>query len=160
MHFILQLSRALPKVLKTIEELEQSNKWIEAGQLLQTITKYKEAAEQQLQKAGYTLPSSWQLHHALLACTIFGYMPPIRLACIRGLLHPSYKGPCPNPDCTKEGCTGNRLVIISKEPLRMAFRLPHHKNEKAWGHRAISFTLPQAYSELMLKYIEGAHKVR
>ena len=156
---LLQLSRALPRLVKTVEELRDAGKFINAPELLGVIGEYKQAAVQHMQEAGCTLPASWQLHDALLACTIFGYLPPIRLACIRSLLHLSYKGPCPHPDCTQEGCTGNRLVIISREPLSMAFKLPHHKNEKAWGQRVISFTLPPEYAELMLSFIGEPHKV-
>lgn len=155
----LQLARVVPKVVHTIEQLVDMGKWLPAHDLLVVILQCKQAAELRLLQSGYTLPSSWQLHDALLACTIFGFLPPIRLSCIRTLLHPSYKGPCPQPDCTKEGCRGNRLIIVSKDPLVLTFHLVHHKNEKVWGHRAIAFTLPESYAQLVMTFIGKGHKV-
>ena len=157
--WLLQLSRALPRIHRTVEGQTELNKWITAAALLPAVVKVKTAAQEKVQQLGHTLSTSRQLHDALLACTIFGFLPPLRLACIRSLLHPSYKGPCPHPDCSREGCRGNRLVIISREPVVLSLKIPHHKNEKAWGQRPIEFNLPQAYAELMLDFVVQGHKV-
>ena len=96
------------------------------------------------------------LHNVALASMVFGYLPPIRLSCIRTLMLPSYKGPCLNADC-RHGplCHGNQLRLGSSQQPGLSIHLPHHKNEKPWGRTAISFTLPKPLAKLTKLHVHG-----
>ena len=154
-----QLRRSQRKPQKTVDSLEADGKWIDAAVLLQLIEDAKNEAVQALQQSDtVTVDLSRQLHDALLACTVFGYIPPLRLACIRSLLHFLYKGPCPEPGCRRPNCAGNRVCVLSTEPLKMSFSLPHHKNETAWGGRVIDFTLPDEFAQLLHIFLRLPHQ--
>jgi len=92
--------------------------------------------------------TSRQLHDAALGSVTFSHLPPIRLSCIRGLVAPSYKGPCKLP-----GCEGNRLYVITLSPLLLCIKLPHHKNACKWGQASIVFDLPAELAELLYTYL-------
>jgi len=97
--------------------------------------------------------TSRQLHDAALASMTFSHLPPIRLPCIRGLVAPTYQGPCLHPDCKLPDCEGNRLYIIATSPLLMRIQLPHHKNACKWGQAPIDFDLPAELAELRCTYL-------
>jgi len=66
------------------------------------------------------------VHDALLAAFHFGYMPPLRQACLTTLQHPSHVSSCCDMACTRQGCKGNRLEAMPNGSYMMT--LPHHKN--------------------------------
>lgn len=66
-------------------------------------------------------------HDALLACMIFGYLPPLRLVCLRTLQQPCAKG-CLHKGCKSKKCTGNRLHILQNGNLQL--HLSHFKVER------------------------------
>ncbi|DBB18343.1 TPA: hypothetical protein ACH3X3_003292 [Trebouxia sp. C0006] len=101
----------------------------------------------------FNIQTSRQLHDAALASVTLPHLPPIRLSCIRGLVAPSYQGPCLHPDCNLTGCEGNRLYIMSTSPLLMRIQLPHHKNACKWGQASIEFDLPAELAELLYTYL-------
>ena len=68
------------------------------------------------------------------------------------------QGALPTSRLLQGGCRGNRLVIISREPLGLSLKMPHHKNEKACGQRPIEFDLHQAYAELLLTFVDQGQK--
>ena len=129
-----------------------------AADLVQLITKARAKVEATVSTYGHDPQSSRALHDVALASTIFGYLPPIRTACIWSMLHPGYKGPCLHSDCTSAQCQGNKLVITSTQPLQMHMHLPHHKNEGAWEKEAIFFQLPHELAVLLHNYIKSGHK--
>ena len=106
---------------------------------------------------------------AALLGLMFGYVPPVRLACIRTCIHPSHVGgPCLDTDCaTPHTCKGNRLEWIGDKPLladlseppnptlRAVF--PHHKNARKWNGYVISFELPPALCCMLHPYLLHGH---
>ena len=155
---LLQVGNALPRPKKAAERLAEAGRWIAAKDLVKLI----DTATQQVVAAMKGSPMTPDLarlfHDAVLASTVFGYLPPLRLSCIRSLQHYKYTGPCLDPGCSDPACHGNIVVLLSEKPLQMGFKLPHHKNEVAWGHKAIEFTLPQAYAELLYAYLGKPHE--
>lgn len=139
--------------------MEAQDKWLSARKLAKLIEAAKVRAVIQMELSDeLTVELSRQLHDAVLACIVFGYLPPLRLSCIRSLRHFLYKGACIEPCCSIPGCRGNRVCLVSKQPLRMALALPHHKNEKAWGHVGIDLVLPDELAQLLYKFLTQPHQ--
>ena len=122
-------------------------------ELVHTIHRAWQTAEHDLQRQGVTVETSRQVHDAALGSVTFSHVPPVRLSCIRGLVAPSYRGPCLHPDCKSAGCEGNRLYIISTSPLLMRIKLPHHKNACKWGQAVIEFDVPSDLAALLYTYL-------
>ena len=142
----------------SVTELIEEGKWMDAAELVQLITRAREDVEADIHIHGFEPSVCRDLHDVTLACTIFGYLPPIRLTCIWSLLHPLYQGECLYDDCSRgSSCKGNRLVILSEDPLRMQMHLPHHKCETAWDHEAIYFDVPYELAQLMLMWVGTGH---
>ena len=59
---------------------------------------------------------------------------------------------CRQKDCRTRGCGGNRL-----EAAAGGYKVvwPHHKNEKRWGMRAISFEVPRDVAPVLDAYLEA-----
>ena len=151
--WLLQVADQLPRHHKDSASLLAAGKWISAPELVHIIDTAWKHAELDLQQEGVTVQTSRQLHDAALASVTFSHLPPIRLSCIRGLVAPSYQGPCPHPDCKLSGCEGNRLYIITTSPLLMRIQLPHHKNACKWGQASIEFDVPAELAELLCTYL-------
>lgn len=84
----MQVARALHRHKATVVELEEAGKWMSAADLVLLITTARDDVEASILEAGFNPDTCKALHDVVLACTIFGYLPPIRLACIWSLLHP------------------------------------------------------------------------
>lgn len=70
------------------------------------------------------------LHDACLACCMFGYLPPVRLVCLRTLQLPGIRG-CHYKGCCNTECQGNRLTWINDSSGRhLHIQLSHYKVEK------------------------------
>ena len=122
------------------------------------IDKQRQSVLGAIQQAGMSAKLARSLHDLLLASTVFGYLPPIRLSCIRSLMLLGYDGPCHKPDCINgSSCHGNQLRCNGNAPLHMY--LPHHKNEGPWGRAPISFNLPHDLAELMRMHLSEGHKL-
>lgn len=137
----------------------QADKWMSAADMVRLNMAAKQQAEQAYVDQGASLAACRQLHDAALGCTLFGYLPPVRLSCIRSMTHPSYTGPCLNPDCQLKGCRGNRLIVEREHPLQLAIDLPHHKNQLAHGYKPIHFTVPAGLAELLYLFTGQPHQV-
>ena len=133
--------------------------WMTAADLVKLTMAAKQQAQQVYEEQGATVAACRQLHDAALGCTLFGYLPPVRLSCIRSLAHPSYTGPCLHPDCSKQQCRGNRLIVQQRQPLLLVIDLPHHKTQAANAFKPIHFTVPSGLAELLYLYIGQPHKV-
>ncbi len=151
--WLLQVSDQLPRRHTDPASLLAAGKWISAPELVHIIDTAWRDAELELQQEGVTVQTSRQMHDAALASMTVSHLPPIRLPCIRGLVAPSYQGPCLHPDCKQTGCEGNRLYIITISPLLMRIQLPHHKNACKWGQASIEFDLPAELAELLYAYL-------
>ena len=137
----------------------QAASWMSAADMVKLNMAAKKKAEQAYQDQGASFAACRQLHDAALSCTLFGYLPPVRLSCIRTMTHPSYTGPCLHPDCTLQECRGNRLILQRRQPLQLAIDLPHHKTQAAHGFKPIHFTVPAGLAELLYLLIGQPHKV-
>ena len=137
----------------------QADSWMSAADVVKLNMAAKQQAEQAYVDQGASLAACRQLHDAALGCTMFGYLPPVRLSCIRSMTHPSYSGPCLHPDCKLKDCRGNRLIIEREHPLQLAIDLPHHKNQAAHGFKPIHFTVPAGLAELLYLLIGQPHQV-
>lgn len=147
-----QVGRALPQPTKTASQLPP------AKTLMTLIHQQRQHVLSSIKVAGMTAKLARSLHDLTLASTVFGYLPPIRLSCIRHLLLLDYSGPCPKPDCIHgSSCHGNKLQAHPHGALHM--HLPHHKNEGPWGRAAISFTLPGDLAEIMSLHLSEGHKL-
>ena len=146
-----QVGLALPKPVKSASDLPT------AKTLLTTIVQHGHGVMKAIQETGMTATLARALHDVTLASTVFGYLPPVRISCIRSLVLPSYDGPCHKCDCIQDSsCHGNKLQQTSSGALLM--HLPHHKNEGSWGRAPISFTLPKDLARIMMLYISQGHK--
>ncbi len=143
----------LPRAHKSPVSLLAAGKWIAAPQLVQLIHRAQQQAEVNLQQQGVTVETSRDLHDAALAGMTFSHVPPVRISCVRGLLAPTYRGPCVHPDCTLPGCEGNKLYITSISPLLMRIKLPHHKNARKWGQVSIEIDLPSDLAQQLHTYL-------
>lgn len=137
----------------------QASSWMSAADMVKINMTAKQQAEQAYEDQGASLNACRQLHDAALSCTLFGYLPPVRLSCIRTMTHPSYKGPCLHPDCHQQQCRGNRLIVVHIQPLQLAIDLPHHKTQAAHGFKPIHFNVPSGLAELLYLLIGQPHKV-
>ena len=147
----------LPKPKKAAQLLEEAGRWIAAKDLLHLIENATQEAVAAWESQPLTVELARRLHDVILASTVFGHLPPLRLSCIRSLRHFLYTGKCAESACIDDTCHGNIVVLHSREPLQMSFHLPHHKNEAAWGHHAIQFTLPPAYAQLVYAFLGELH---
>ncbi len=148
----LQIGLSVPKPHKTAADLPA------ARDLLSTIQQQVEVVLAAIDQQGMTATLARQLQDVLLACSVFGHLPPIRISCIRTLVLPDYQGACHDPDCIHDAaCHGNQLQRVAHQGLHM--HLPHHKNESSWGRAAIAFTLPQELAKLMELHISQGHKL-
>lgn len=147
-----QVGLAIPKPVKSARDLPT------AKTLLTTIVQQRLAVLKAIQETGMTAALARTLHDVTLGSTVFGYLPPIRISCIRSLVLPGYDGACHKPDCIQDSsCHGNQLQLTSNGALHM--HLPHHKNEGAWGRAPISFTLPKDLAVIMMLHISQGHKL-
>ena len=147
-----QIGRALPSPTKSASTLPS------AKTLLSVIHTQRQSVLAAMHQGGMSAKLARSLHDLTLASTVFGYLPPIRISCIRALMLPTYVGSCLKPDCILGAtCHGNQLQHISNGPLHM--HLPHHKNEGSWGRAPISFNLPQDLAELMRLHLSQGHKL-
>ena len=122
-----QLSTLLMKPRADIGQLEADGAWMDAKTIVVALEAFRVAVIRELPDFGdLSSYSARLLHDACLANTMFGYLPPVRIACLRRLQLPSSPG-CLDPDCHLPGCLGNRLEF---RPQGMWMVLPHHKNQK------------------------------
>lgn len=154
-----QLSHAMPKKRKDPEEMKEANMWTDAHVIVQAFDRYRVAVLQEVTCCQAHHCPQWlskALHDACMACMMFGYIPPIRSACLRELQIPDPAGTCLNQECSKQSCKGNRLEWKGEE---LWLCLPHHKTEKAWDGASIDICLPAELSELVRVYLDRGHRV-
>ena len=153
-----QLVQALPRKRKDPDQLKEMNRWADAHVIVQTFDKYRQAVMEQLAQVQEQECRPWlakALHDASLVCMLFGYLPPIRSGCLRGLQIPD-TGSCLSPDCTAPTCLGNRLEYKGTE---LWLCLPHHKTQKKWDGAPIEVCLPAELAQLIQGYLSKGHSV-
>ena len=157
-----QMRKARPQVRKEPFAMQASGQWATAAELVQCF----EAARQK------TVPEvhEWleehdgrmmgmylalELQDVALANTLFGYLPPMRLECIKTMTRPGAGVGCQEEECTLgPDCAGNRLEWKADGGLKIVF--PHHKNRKTWGTAITLEDLPAELTEVLELYLEHA----
>jgi hypothetical protein len=95
----------------------------------------------------------------------FGFLPPLRLGCIRSCLHPDHvqdSGGCQDAECRQgPSCKGNRLEWVpSSNKTRLMVCFPHHKNEARWDNLPIGpFELPPALTQTLMPWVQEGHSM-
>lgn len=164
--WLLALSKQIVTVLHInrtdLAVLQQEGKLMPAEDLVLALDKFRRHALQAVPSARSVTLSPYAarlLHDAALGCTLFGYIPPPRLSCVRTLQVPWSVG-CLHEDCvdlpTHHSCIGNRLEVRNSE---LWIVLSHHKNKFKWDGTVIRFRLPTELESLMHAYLLRAHWV-
>lgn len=111
------------------------------------------AARHARQLPAIRLQGAMVIHDAVMFSFMFGYLPPSRVGSIIAIHPPDFKGKCTDRDCQdKDRCQGNK-VYDGEDGVSL--HLPHHKEEKAWGHKApLPFLLPAAMLPLLQFYLQ------
>ena len=150
-----QLTAGLPKRRLSVADLEADGSWEDAHMLVQLLDKFRTSVLERVPEEGLCIPHiARMLHDAALSSLMFGYMPTLRLSCLRSLKAPRPQPKCSDPDCKQPGrCKGNRLEYKLGS---MWIALPHHKNQKRLDSEAIEVRLPNELEELLHVYIEKA----
>ena len=156
----MQVTRSMQQHKPTVHELEVEGKWMGAPALVQVIDTARQDVEVAVLDQGLDTDVARDLHDVALACTMFGYLPPMRAMSICSLLHPNYQGECLFPSCNRpHKCHGNRLIILKRSPLKMQLHLPHHKNQTSWEQAAIQFEIPPQLASLLGLWLDDGHKL-
>ena len=123
-----QLSTILLKPRADVGQLESDGAWMDARTVVTVLEAFRLEVLKLIPEFG-ELPNytARMLHDACLVNTLFGYLPPVRVSCIRKLQTPSATNTCLDCDCRLPGCKGNRLEV---RPEGMWMVLPHHKNQR------------------------------
>ena len=119
-----QLATVLPLGSTTIDLCDLPS----AHEIVQLIERFKCTTLGGLPPPGQplSLETAKTLQQAALSCCIFGYLPPVRLVCLRTLQVPD-SSKCLFGGCLKFGCKGNRLVWENKHLVML---LNHYKVER------------------------------
>ena len=148
------MARPKPKVADLVEQ----GKWMHAKDLVKVILAAKDKVLAAVKAHGLNPTTAKDLHDLALGCTMFGYLPPTRLACLATLQHPQYKGPCLDMYCKQPNCVGNKLKVLNRDPVSLQLYLPHHKNQGAWSEDGpIYFEVPAELAELLYMWVTKGH---
>lgn len=155
-----QVGALLPSARQDIGEMEVEGTWLPASQLVAMLEKLRVEALAGVSYEGcITEYDARLLHDAALSSTMFGYLPPPRLSCLRTLQVPWQKA-CLHVDCIgsvgHHACMGNRLERRGSELWMI---LPHHKNQVRWSGAAIQFRVPGELQSLLESYLQKGHSL-
>lgn len=107
-----------------------------------------------------TYTEAKEVHDALLACFLFGYLGPQRGKDVRSLVGPDTHVGCQVRGCTsRRDCLGNsiaRVKVIGK-PDKYVLTVSHHKTVKSMGIKQL--ILPSEISLLLDMYQAQAYPV-
>ena len=155
-----QLSKVMPRLGRDPVTLREQGKWMDAWEVVALFEKHRLwAMNSHGAGAGpLALDVARRIHDVALCCCMFGWMPPLRVSCIRSMMIPSYSGLCRVEGCLAAfpACTGNRL---SYRDGHLQFFLPHHKNSRRWGRAVIQFDVPDGLLQLLQLYLSRARPV-
>lgn len=155
-----QIVALLPQARQDIGQMEQEGTWLPASDLVALLDKLRVEAVRAVNMEGCVSEYGARLlHDAALSSTMFGYIPPPRLSCLRTLQVPWLKG-CLHVDCIGSAghhdCGGNRLEMRGRD---MWMILPHHKNQVKWSNAAIQFRVPEELQSLLELYLKRGHSI-
>ena len=84
----MKVTRSMQQHRPTVHELEVESKWMGAAALVQVIDTARQDVEGVVLAQGLDIDVARDLHDVALACTMFGYLPPMRAMSLCSLLHP------------------------------------------------------------------------
>ena len=127
-NWLSRLNRQLATILPQGSTMMDLSDLPPANEIVQLIEKFKCSALGSLPPPGqpFSIETAKTLQQAALSCCIFGYLPPIRLVCLRTLQVPD-STKCLIGGCLKFGCQGNRLAWKDKHLVML---LNHYKVER------------------------------
>ena len=157
----MQLTKVWHNAIRDPVTMQEEGKWMHAREVVCLFDKHRAEVMHAFADATSVLSPAQarRVHDVTLCCCLFGYMPPLRLYCIRTMVAPHVSRVCPEEGCSTPArpCAGNRVMINPAGSL--CFHLPHHKNAMRWGKLAIQFDVPLGLLELMQLYIDKARPV-
>jgi hypothetical protein len=165
-----------PPPRPTMSELQQQQLWVDPRHVLVSLHHLHEASSQLVHSAscGLSMEQCITIMKTTLCCSLFGYLPPMRVSVVTSLQRPEYTGPCMWPDCQhKHICKGNRLEWVQQlgssssggsssnnscgRQLRVV--LQHHKVVHAQKHKPFDFVLPPDMATLYSFHLQHGLKV-
>ena len=150
------VKKAWPSVRRGVGQIDRLQVTETVVQLLDILVLQKARVEPLILTVAPLTPVQARfVHDVALACTMFGWLPPLRGKSIRTLCAHWYRGQCQDADCNAEGCAGNRLCVMHDSRLKLV--LSHHKAEATWG--VVQFFLPADLAALLLVHMDKACKV-
>ena len=156
-----QLSKVWHNVIRDPVTLQEQGKWMNAKDVVCLFEKHRGGVMEAFANVSRVLSPAQarRVHDITLCCCMFGWMPPLRLYCIRTMTAPRSSSICLEEGCSTPArpCAGNRVMITSQGTL--CFHLPHHKNSLRWGKLAIQFDVPAGLHELLKLYLQKARPV-
>ena len=154
-----QLVCSVPRRRKAPDQLEEEGAWLPPAELVALFEELKVLALQAVPAQGEqcSLGGARLLHDACLTSCMCGYLPPIRLTCIRSLQVPSADGGCLDNECHLSRCKGNRIAV--RQGGELWLELPHHKNQRRWHADAIIVRLPGELAQLVYTSLLQGHAV-
>ena len=153
-----QLVSRIPRKRKDPVQMEEEGEWLPSPELVALLDNLRVTVLQGVPQAAGELcnfSSARLLYDACLSSFMFGYLPPLRLACLRTLQVPSV-ATCLDPECKDKACKGNRVLF--KEG-GYYISLPHHKNQHRWHSLPLEVQIPLELAELTQCYLEKAHPI-
>jgi len=151
-----QLIQKIPRKRKDPGVLEEEGAWLPAEDVLALFEDLRLKALHMCKADELNPVQARALHDACLANCMLGYLPPIRLACLRSLQLPNEGIPCLDKDCKSSQCKGNRLAV---KQAALWISLPHHKNQDKWDNAIIEVALPHQLDELLHEYLVRGHSM-
>ena len=156
-----QLSRVWHNVVRDPVTMHEEGKWMHARDLVCLFEKHRAGVMEAFASASRVLSpkQARYVHDVTMCCCMFGWMPPLRLYCVRSMAAPAAAMVCPEEGCSTSArpCVGNRVMFTPSGSL--CFHLPHHKNAMKWGKLAIQFDVPLGLLQLLQLYLDQARPV-
>lgn len=157
-----QVRHHRPQVRKDPFAMQAAGKWVDATTLVQCFEQARLEVLQVVQEWKRVHPgqplglaTAQQLQEALFANLLFGYLPPMRLECIKTMTVPGAACGCQEEECTLgPGCGGNRCERTGQHSIKLVF--PHHKNTRTWGNAIVLESLPSELTQLFVLYLDEA----
>ena len=133
---------------------------IMAADLLKLILDFKHAAwaayQADITACGHARVDSMRgLHDAAMLCSMFGWLPPMRVTMLITLMKPGLKHNCLAEGCK---CPGNHLHWLTANDA-LGGRWFHHKTARKQGGQAIQYRLPPDLNTMFKIILQPASRV-
>lgn len=138
----------------------QDPQLIQAADLLRLIVEFKNTAwaayQADMAACGHAKVDSMRgLHDALILCSMFGWLPPVRVSMITTLLKPDLPHQCLAEGCS---CEGNHMYRLPSSDC-LGARWYHHKTARKQGGQPIVYNMPPDLNSLFKIILLPANRV-